>query len=261
MNYPTLGFLGTGMMASAAITGFCEVAKDKPYPIVVANRSIDKAKAIADKYPNRVTLANSFQECVDKSDWVILAVLPNAAKDVLKGLEFRSNHKIISFVFSMGKEEIEPLLNTKIEAVVHMIPGTFVSVTPGPIVQRPPHKEASEIISAIGKPVAVESREDEKVLISLTSMFAPVFSVHDTLINWCEKQGLDKEIGTSYVTALLLALCEELIPLNSDDIHRLATVNTPGGINMQAVDEITKAGGYKAFEGALDNILNRINGL
>lgn len=254
---PTLGFIGTGMMTSAAVTGFCERSKIN-YPIIIANRTIEKANALQKKYPDKIVVADSFQECVDKSDWVIIAVLPNSAKEVLSSLKFKKTHKIISFIFSMGKEEIEPLLNCKVEAIVHMVPGTFVSVTSGPIVQRPPHPEAEEIFSNIGTPVAVEAKSDEEVLISLTSTFAPIFSIQDTYIAWCKEQGLNENAAVSYITSLFKALSEETLEMDAAGIHQLATVNTPGGINMQAVDKITNENGFKAFKLALDDILLRI---
>lgn len=256
---PTLGFIGTGMMTSAAVIGFCERSKTY-YPIILANRTIEKAIALKEKYPEKIEIANSFQECVDKSDWVIIAVLPNSAKEVLESIKFRENHKIISFIFSMGKEEIEPLLNCKVEAIVHMVPGTFVSVTSGPIVQRPPHPEAEEIFSNIGTPVAVEEKSEEEVLISLTSTFAPIFSVQDTYITWCKEQGLNEKAAVSYITSLFKALSEETLEMDADGIHHLATVNTPGGINMQAVSKITEEKGFEAFKMALDDILKRIRG-
>lgn len=257
---PSIGFLGTGMIATAMITGFCEQAKDTPYPINVANRTPDKAQALSEKYPDRVTACVSFQECVDKSDWVVISVLPQAAEEVLKELTFTPEHKIISVIFSMPEEKIAPLLNCKVDSIVHMVPGTFVSVTKGPIVQRPKHPEASEIFGHIGTMVAVDDKKDEEVLISLTGMFAPVFSVEDAMISWCESKGLSGEAAAHYVTALFCALSDETRGVAPEEVHTLATVNTPGGINMQAVDQITNAGGFKAFGEALDGILARIRG-
>ncbi len=255
---PTLGFIGTGMMSGAAITGFCERGEGIPYPIIVSNRTAEKARALAYKYPHRVSFAASFQECADKSDWIILGVLPEAAKEILERITLRRDHKLISFIFSMGKEEIEPLLNCEISAIVHMVPGTFVSETSGPIIQRPVNPEASEIFSTIGNMVPVEKKEEEDVIISLTSMFAPIFSIQDTMISWCRDKGLSEDITSSYVTSLFLALSTETMGRDSEFIHKLATVNTPGGINMQAVEEIKAVGGFKAFNMALDSIHNRI---
>ena len=40
---PTLGFIGTGTLASALVTGFCARAPETPYPIVLSPRSRDNA--------------------------------------------------------------------------------------------------------------------------------------------------------------------------------------------------------------------------
>lgn len=73
---PTIGFIGIGDIASALITGFCERAADVPYPFVVSPRNAQKATRLAEKYPDRVTVAASMQEVVDRSDWVVISVLP-----------------------------------------------------------------------------------------------------------------------------------------------------------------------------------------
>lgn len=254
-----LGFIGTGMIASATVEAFCNRGREK-YPIFVANRTESKAKDLADKFPGMVTPKAGFQELVDECDIVVLTVLPGAGKEVIKSLRFRPEQTIVSFISTMAKEEIEPLLNCKVKEVVHIIPGTFVSVTEGPIIAYPDNPLVTEVFSSIGKMVALNNREEERALMSLTGMFAPIFSVEDTMISWCVNQGIDREKAAGYTSYLLRALADESIMTDAHGIHTLATVNTPGGINMQAVEEIGNKGGFEAFSEALDSILKRLKG-
>lgn len=255
---PTLGFIGTGMIAGATIAAFCERGRRK-YPINVANRTPEKARALAEKFPEYVTAKDSFQDCVDDSDVVVLTVLPGAGEEVIKSLTFRPEQTIVSFISTMAKEEIEPLLNCRVREIVHMIPGTFVSVTEGPVIAYPDDSTVTEIFSSIGKIVALNDREKERALMSVTGMFAPVFSVMDTMINWCIDKGIEKEKAAEYVSNLVRALADEAVMTDADGVHTLATVNTPGGINMQAVEEIGNKGGFNSFYEALDSILNRLS--
>lgn len=254
-----LGFIGTGMIANATVEAFCSRGREK-YPILVANRTKEKAKELADKFPGMVTVKASFQELVYECDIVVLTVLPKAGEEVIKSLVFRPEQTIVSFISTMAKEEIEPLLNCKVKDVVHLIPGTFVSVTEGPIIAYPNNSLVTEVFSSIGKIVALDDREEERALMSLTGMFAPIFSVEDTMISWCKDQGIDEKKAAEYTSLLVRALADESVMTDAAGIHRLATVNTPGGINMQAVEEIGNKGGFKAFSDALDSILKRLKG-
>ena len=256
-NLPTIGFIGTGMIGSAMIQGFCERVREN-FPIVISNRSLEKAQALKDKYPDKIELCESFQDCVDKADIVVVAVLPAAGAEVYSSIKFKESHRIVSMISTMAEDEVRPHLNCNVAAIVHMIPGTFVSVVEGPIITCPSDAVIEDVFGKLGKIVPLPDRESEKKLMSLTGMFAPIFSVEDTLIRWCLDQGLPKESAFSYTTALFKALAEEACMTDVDGVHTLATVNTPGGINMQAVDQITEAGGFKSFADALDGILKRL---
>ena len=56
---PTLGFIGTGTLTTALVTGFCARAADAPYPIVLSPRSRKNAERLKAAYPGRVTVAES----------------------------------------------------------------------------------------------------------------------------------------------------------------------------------------------------------
>ena len=102
---PTLGFLGCGAITTAMVTGFCERAGDTPYPIVVSDMRAEACAKLQEKFPDRVTAAKDLQECVDKSDWVIIAVWPQAGEEVVRSLTFRPTHKVINVMFDKTAEE------------------------------------------------------------------------------------------------------------------------------------------------------------
>ena len=131
---PTIGFLGSGAITTAMVTGFCERAGDTPYPLIVSDMKEEACETLAQKFPGRVTAAKSLQECVDKSDWIVIAVWPQAGEQVIRSLTFRPGHKIINVMFDKTVEEIKTWMNCEAEAMLHMIPGTFLSFYPGPTV-------------------------------------------------------------------------------------------------------------------------------
>ncbi len=93
-----LGFIGTGEIAVAMVTGFC-TAEPRPERITVSPRNADKAAALAAAlaaaFPE-VEVAADNQAVVEASDWLVLAVLPLVAEEVLASLRFRPDQKVVS---------------------------------------------------------------------------------------------------------------------------------------------------------------------
>ena len=78
-----LGFIGTGIITTSVVTGFCESGMEN-LQIVVSPRNKERAQMLHEKYPEIVSVAADNQEVVDRSDWVFAALLPKAAEDILK---------------------------------------------------------------------------------------------------------------------------------------------------------------------------------
>lgn len=257
---PTLGFLGSGAITTAMVTGFCERAADTPYPIVVADIKPEAAQALETRFPGRVTAAGSLQECVDRADWVILAVWPQAGEELVRSLTFRPAHKVINVMFDKTVEQVASWMNCQPAAMLHMIPGTFLSFYPGPIVQCPPTPEAAEIFGHIGKIVNVASRYQAAVFGAITACFAPTFALMDGLIDWAVSEGVPADAATTYVTNMFAAVTQEGCGKDRAGVHTMATVSTPGGINMQALELIGKAGGFQSWVDAMGPVFERTVG-
>lgn len=260
-DLPTIGFLGAGAIVNAMVDGFCTRGSDAPYPIVVSDMKEEACAKLAAKYPNRVSAAKSLQECVDRSDWVVIAVWPQAGEEVVRSLTFRPEHKVINVMFDKTVEEIKPWMNCEVAAMLHMIPGTFLSFYPGPIVQCPPTPEAAEIFGRIGKIVGVNSRYQAAAFGSITGLFAPIFAVMDRVIDWAvQEEGVPSDSAAQYVTNMFSAVCQEACGKDRAGVHYMATVSTPGGINMQALELLNKVGAFDAWYETLKPIMVRTAG-
>lgn len=258
---PTLGFLGAGAIVNAMVDGFCTRADEVPYPIIVSDMREEACQKLCDKYPARVTAAKSLQECVDNSDWVVIAVWPEAGEQVVRSLRFRPDHKVINVMFDKTVEEIKTWMNCEVDTMLHMIPGTYLSFYPGPIVQCPQTPEAAEIFGRIGKIVAVDSRYHAAVFGALTGLFAPIFAVMDHVIDWAVlEEGVPEDAATQFATNMFAAVCQEACGKDRAGVHTMATVSTPGGINMQALDLLGKAGAFEAWVETLKPIMVRTAG-
>lgn len=255
-DLPTLGFIGTGAITSALVTGFCTRASQTPYPIVLSPRNKEKAAQLKAAYPDRVTVAASMQEVVDRSDWVMLAVLPEAGEEVCRSLHFRPEQKVINFMFDKTAEQIRPwIVETK--SLLYMIPLTFNAFTDGPILLCPPDEEAAEIFGHIGKIVETEDRRLASVFSAVTGCVTPMFALMDNLIRWMEEKGIESEAAAAYVPAFFQAVCQEAGMNDRAGIRKMAAESTPGGINMQTLEMLKSSGAYDAWIPAMEAALKR----
>lgn len=92
----TIGFIGTGNIASALVRGLCASARP-PSRILVSPRNTEKAARLAAEFA-QVRVAATNQAVVDESDTVILSVLPQAAEKILGALAFRTGQRIVSLI-------------------------------------------------------------------------------------------------------------------------------------------------------------------
>ena len=62
----TIGFIGTGIISSDVVTGFCKSGREG-IDIIVSPRSRDKSAALAAEFPQMVLVARDNQQVVDEA--------------------------------------------------------------------------------------------------------------------------------------------------------------------------------------------------
>src|SRR5580692_1158766 len=90
-----LGFIGTGEITSAIVTGLS--SSGTTHPIWLSPRNAVIANGLAKRFPG-ISVASSNQEVLDRSDTVVIGVRPSVAQPVLAELGFRPDHQVISLV-------------------------------------------------------------------------------------------------------------------------------------------------------------------
>jgi len=254
---PTIGFIGTGAITSALVTGLCGRAPQNPYPIVVSPEYADKAAALKKKYPDRVMVAQSLQEVADRSDWLVLAVWPESGEEVCRGIRFKPEHKVINLLTDKTLPQVRSWIG-ETAVLLHMVPMTFNAFCDGPIVLCPPQEEASEIFGNIGKIIQVEERYHAAVFATITACATSFFSILDALIEWARSEGVDGEAATKYISGFFHSVCEQAIQLDEKGVHVMATESTPGGINLLVKDIISEQGGFEMWARAMEPVIARL---
>lgn len=101
-----VGFIGCGTIAAAIATGLATTeGRDGEPPLVssmaLSRRSKAKSAALAERFPDLVTVHDDNQEILDKADIIFITVLPDQASTVLQSLKFDpERHNLVSLVVS-----------------------------------------------------------------------------------------------------------------------------------------------------------------
>lgn len=250
-----IGFIGTGTIASAIVTGFC-TDEDINHNIYLSPRNEKKATQLADKFSN-VQVANSNQEVLDKSEWVVLSIVPELGEEVIKSLSFRTDHRVINLMSNIKLPEIESWIgNTR--TLVHMIPLPFISERIGPIVIYPKNEDVAKLFSPLGEIIQVDQIEKVEVLAAITGLMSSYYKLLLEIIMWGEKHGLSQEEATNYTIAFFKALMYQIGGIDYKELNNLAEEMTPGGLNQLALNLINDNNGFELWNEVLNIILFRL---
>ena len=217
-----LGFIGTGIITTSVVTGFCESGMEN-LQIVVSPRNKERAQMLHEKYPGIVSIAADNQEVVDRSDWVFAALLPKAAEDILKPLHIGPEKKFINLVATLSLKRIEEMFGQR----------------------------------EIGKPVPVDTPKQIAILRSTTGLMSAYYMLLTVIIQWCERNGLDEPSARAYITEFTGALSRKAATWDGD-LEDLAREMTPGGLNWMALTHLEEKDAYTPWTEILGPILEKV---
>jgi len=253
----TIGFLGTGRIASAVVEGLMRAAGPAAFSVTVSPRNAERAAALADKFPG-VSVAADNQAVIDRSRVVFLCVRPQAAVDVLAPLAFRPDQTVVSLI---------PMPAAVIQARVAPA-RRFVRVLPLPTCARGlgavpywpvAEDDVQELLARLGRPLPLASEHEFSVLWTATALIAPFYALLETAGGWAVENGAGSATASDYVAGMFHALAAVALEGPPDRFGHLAAEGaTPGGLNEQALAMLTAGGACDRVREALDAILKRI---
>ena len=252
-----LGFIGTGRITSAVVTGIC--SSNISYKnIIISHRNRSISNSLKNRF-KKITISKNNQEIVNSCDWIFLSVTPTVGNKIIKGLKFKSSQTIISFISTITLAQLKKAIKVKAK-IVRAIPLPPISLKKGPVPICPPNKKVKDFFNKIGTTVEIK---DEKLSInfwSTSGMMAPFYELLRVMTDWLVKRGVKRNNANKYITSLFLALSEDAVVNSKKDLKYLVKESqTPKGLNEQGVKELTKAGFYKSLEKTLNSIHKRLN--
>ena len=252
-----LGFIGTGKIASAVISGIIK-SKIVYKKIIISPRNKEIAKELKKKY-NSIKIAKNNQEIIDKCDWVFLSITPIIWKKIIKNLNFRSSQTIISFISTITLDQLKKAIKVKAK-IVRAIPLPPISLKKGPVPICPPNKKVKDFFNKIGTTIEIKNEKSSINFWAISGMMAPFYELLRVMSNWLVRKGIKRNNAQKYITSLFLALSEDAFSNSKRDLkHLVKESQTPKGLNEQGVRELTKSGFYKKLENALNSIHKRLD--
>ncbi len=254
----TLGFIGTGALTSAIVTGLRSL-EETPLPVLLSPRNRDIAADLASRHAD-VRVAADNQAVLDGCDTVMLAIRPQIARDVLSRLRFRHDHHVVSLIATLSREDIAALVAPANE-VTRALPMPMIARRQGATIVCPPDPRMAAFFGKLGGVVEVETAREFDALSVVTATYASHFRYLDTIHAWLKGHGVPDAKGRDYIATLYKALAHapDMTP-EADFMDLSKDYATRGGINEQVLDDLTGAGVFEQLAQSLDGVHRRIAG-
>jgi pyrroline-5-carboxylate reductase len=252
----TLGFIGTGTMTAAMVTGL-NAGGAGSRAIMLSPRNPAVAAEIAGRYKG-VSIAKSNQEVLDKCDTVILAVRPQIAESVLADLRFRAEHRLISIVATFGVDKLRKI-TAPATRVTRAVPFPSAAMRESPTAIYPHDAEAMELFASVGTPFAVDTEKEFESLTAAGATVASYFAFADTVASWLAERGISPLVARDYVSQVFPALKESVAEAPASSFREMATSHaTVGGLNEQLLRHLEERKIFTALTEALDGVMLRV---
>nr|WP_321507510.1 pyrroline-5-carboxylate reductase [uncultured Celeribacter sp.] len=250
-----IGFIGTGVISDAVITGMMRagIAVEE---IIVSARSHSISAALAERY-DVVRVCEDNQQIVDNSDLLFLAVLPQVAEKVLSQLQFRPDQEIASLIATVPVEQITGW-GGPVARITRAVPLPPVADLRGVTVLSGPSVRLEMIFKALGGIIVTESLQEFDAYTTPGSAMGLYFGVQEIMADWIVAQGGDLGDARRFLASVFAAL-SQTAEISSESFSDLRVGHsTPGGLNEQMFRVFCEHGGKTALTGAMDSVAARI---
>jgi pyrroline-5-carboxylate reductase len=250
----SLGFLGTGAITEAVVTGL-GAAPEVP-DIVISPRNVARGLALSARFAN-VVVASDNQTVLDRADTVILALRPQDIVAALDGLRFRREQTVISFVALLPMVQLQRLV-APAERICRAIPLPSAALRSGPIALCPALPDVAELLGRVGTVVVAPTEDLLEPLWATTALMAPFYEQLHQVAGWLAANGVPVDMAAGYTTQLYAAW-SRVATEHSDDLAVLRDASqTRGGLNEQALRQLGEADHSAGLRTALDAVLRRL---
>ncbi len=252
----TIGFIGTGGIATALAKGFCGSA-DFGGRVHVFDLDEKRTEALRALYPDTVVVAASNQEVVDSAEFVFPTLLPRVLENVAPTLRFRPENRVVHIAAGIKLAKASPWF-APAASVVRAVPLPFASRRMGPVVLYGDDDRSAALLSLLGSVVRVRTERDLEILASVTGLMVPYYALMGEIVKWCTSREMVFDDALEYTNRMCEALSTLMRGECTEDVEGFLTENsTPMGTNELALRMLRERGAYAPWSEALSKIGER----
>lgn len=251
-----IGFIGTGAIAEAVITGMLH-RQAFDGDVLVSSRTEARSARLVETF-SQITVEPDNQRIVDQVDWVFISVLPSQAESVITGLKFRPEQWVVSMIAGRTLASLASL-TAPAAKVFRIIPMPPIELGMGPIVITPSCEPLGQLFEKFGTPIQIDDEEQFSVFSASSAIMASFFEFVASQARWIESQGVARSEAQRYASSLIRALAEMTTRVSADDLQGLAQeCLTAGGLNEQVLNESMAENWFAQMDRRLDRIAQRL---
>ncbi len=252
-----LGFIGTGAITEAIIIGLYQCG-DYQGKILISERSRSRSAKLRDLFPLVEIIADN-QTIVDQCDDVVIAVLPEQAREVLSSLRFQPQHHVISVIAGIKLEALSSMIKPATQ-VCRAIPMPPIEFDLGPVPICPRDEQAEALFSRVGTAVAVDSETQFTALAAGSAVMAAFYELVASLARWLEQRGIPAKEASLYATNMIHSLASLTTKADASALQTMSEeCLTAGGLNEQLLLGCKDAGWIEIMQTELDGIMTRLD--
>ena len=199
----------------------------------------------------------------DSSNVIFVCVLPSQLEEVLSKLKFdHERHTIISLVSTSTLPQLISLSSLPPTSVFKMICLPSVATHDGTCLLVPKSETVKKILTPLGGCVGCESEDIMTKMMIPACLMGPMYAIMKGNLDWMVKNGVPAKDASYYIGRTYLGIAKDAEAKCTDPKHftDLIEEQTPGGINQQAIENLTKLGALDSYDKAMDKILERLTG-
>ncbi|MGB0852538.1 MAG: NAD(P)-binding domain-containing protein [Pikeienuella sp.] len=247
-----IGFIGTGEIAAAMVHGL----ERKGHAIFVSERNVHVAADLAADVDGLTVCDN--QKVLDKSDVVFLCLMADVAREVLPGLTFRDDHRLISAMVDVDLAALGTLCAPATEIAI-TIPMPFIAKGGCPLPVFPESPALREVFGEDNQIILLAEEAAMNPHFAASALSSALFSMLDTGADWLGQHTGDAQSAEAYVASLFAGYFRHL---PTDGAGRfgevIASLSTTGGLNSTLREHLKREGAYDALLSGLDGFEERL---
>jgi pyrroline-5-carboxylate reductase len=254
-----LGFIGTGVITEAIITGL--IKSDYPVADIFVSQRSNAVSGRLAKMNSKVCVLDDNQVIVDRSDMIFLAVLPQQAEQVLSSLKFGDHAQIVSLIATISIERLRGW-SSATAPLSRVVPLPIVADHNGITTVFPPSKKVQEMFGHLGKVVPIETIEAFDAFVVASATMGLYFDTLETMAQWLCSKGANYDSARTYLATVYSGLAQTATTQHDLDFAALSTGHsTPNGLNQHVLEQFHTNGGPDAVLAAFKSVEARMKEL